>query len=471
VTAPHPAVRHRGGGITITAGDVVLTAAQARAIADGLYDGVEADRVLRPKFGGDIAGERVRLGALLSELFGGEAEWSRQFGSRDLASAHRIIHISAKDAARWVGHFRQAATAAVGDDAARALTAAVRPVAETLVNEPDDAAKGAKREARYEPTRRAVKACERGDLDTLRALLDDAPQLTSPADPGAPELLAAAVRRGRLAIVEELLARDVDVNLPATAGGLRITALCEARHRRGREIEARLRAAGAVDDIYTAAYLGDTQAILEAAAADPGIVDEPDPASDVLRATALDHAVLGAAPASTVPLFRRLGARAPAHGHTLLHAAATADLAEVVADLLEMGADARFVTPGRWILHPAPASLLLGAGTDVNHAPTRWDSWIWRSCTGNKGAREDPAYVRALLDSGADVTARIFGGKTALHFAAKAGFADVARELLDAGADLGALDDDGRSPIDHARRCADTTKRAAVTDFLVSRSA
>jgi ankyrin repeat protein len=270
------------------------------------------------------------------------------------------------------------------------------------------------------------------------------------------------VRKGRLPVVDELIGRGVDVNRPALLGALRVSALCEARVRKRTVIEERLRRAGALDDVFTAAYLGDTDAI-------PGeLVNEPDPAADFRRSTALDHAVLGVKPAATVPAVKRLGARSPAHGHVLLRVSAEAGRAGVVADLLDMGADARFVTPGRWVLDAQTAPLLLAAGADVNHAPTRWESWIWKSCTGNRGARDDPAYVQALVDAGADVTATAFG-KTALHFVAKAGFLEAARVLLDAGADPDALDEDGVTPMAYVERCSNKAKRAPMAALLRDR--
>jgi ankyrin repeat protein len=147
----------------------------------------------------------------------------------------------------------------------------------------------------------------------------------------------------------------------------------------------------------------------------------------------VDHAVRGRDPATTLAVAVRHGARAPAHGHQLLRAAADAGQADVVAQLLAIGADATVVTPGRWVLDRACARLLLDAGADVNHAPTKWQSWIWISCTGNNGRRDDPGLVEALLDAGADLGARAFG-RTALESAQKAGFHRTVQLLVDRGA-------------------------------------
>jgi ankyrin repeat protein len=56
----------------------------------------------------------------------------------------------------------------------------------------------------------------------------------------------------------------------------------------------------------------------------------------------------------------------------------------------------------------------------------------------------------ALLAAGADIGARDERGRTALHYAAAAGFSDVAKRLVERGADLAAKDVDGVTPVDAA---------------------
>ena len=55
-----------------------------------------------------------------------------------------------------------------------------------------------------------------------------------------------------------------------------------------------------------------------------------------------------------------------------------------------------------------------------------------------------------MLDAGADPNARQHGGFTPLHEAAQVGDDALADLLVERGADLTALSDEGKTPADHA---------------------
>jgi hypothetical protein len=141
--------------------------------------------------------------------------------------------------------------------------------------------------------------------------------------------------------------------------------------------------------------------------------------------------------------------------------------------LLAHGADATRVGTGRWVLHPELAPLLASHGAAIDSS----GSWIGASCTGNQGRKDDPEYVRALLRYGARATDRRAGGPrgatgvrafnaTALHFAAKAGFLKTIEVLLEHGADPGARDSLGRTPLDWLEQSAPSVPRAEVRSLL-----
>ncbi len=61
--------------------------------------------------------------------------------------------------------------------------------------------------------------------------------------------------------------------------------------------------------------------------------------------------------------------------------------------------------------------------------------------------RGDLAHVSSYLARRGDPNARGLGGRTALHAAAAGGHAEVARRLVEAGADVDAADEAGRTPL------------------------
>jgi ankyrin repeat protein len=81
--------------------------------------------------------------------------------------------------------------------------------------------------------------------------------------------------------------------------------------------------------------------------------------------------------------------------------------------------------------------------------------------------------ARVLIDAGADVNKRCEHGRTALHIAAAWGHTDVVRLLLENGADPTIVDDEGMAPPTVARRGyrsnqVTAEQRAAVCELFQS---
>jgi hypothetical protein len=135
---------------------------------------------------------------------------------------------------------------------------------------------------------------------------------------------------------------------------------------------------------------------------------------------------------------------------------------DLMRELKEGGADATKTCVGGELLvdQPDAARLLLNWGARFVHA-THQPSLI-AACRGDR--RERVEQVRALLAHGADVNVRSTRGRTALHYAARAGFVETARTLIAAGAEIEAVDEDGRTPLWHARRC----EQAEIIRLLTS---
>jgi len=135
----------------------------------------------------------------------------------------------------------------------------------------------------------------------------------------------------------------------------------------------------------------------------------------------------------------------------LVRASAKGDLAAVKADLAAHvdvnGKDASGDTPlieAAFFCHPDAVKALIAAGADANersgpHKVKMLDGMTPLYAAASAPESGCPGAVKALIAAKADLNAPIPNGATALGSAALQGEPDVARLLLDAGADPNAL--------------------------------
>jgi ankyrin repeat protein len=247
---------------------------------------------------------------------------------------------------------------------------------------------------------------------------------------------------------------------------LPITPLCGALARQ-RDIVVKLLAQhGAQYDIFTASCVGDVDTVQELLDLAPALADARDPACDVAPITPLLHAV-SAGQIDVARLLLRKGATVGVNGVRIVRVAANAGDEALTHLLLAHGADPTAIGAGPWVMYPAIADKLVARGANVNHEP---GAWIGMCCTGNSGHKENEALARTLLRYGADVAAR-YKGRTALHCAAKAGFANVVEALIEYGGDVNALDDRAQTPLDEVEHAAPSIDREPVRRVLIAHGA
>src|SRR5262245_35349056 len=442
-------------------------------LIDRLYDGIDADAVLRPLFGRDLSREREAQKRFFAEWLGGDSSYTDR-ACLPLKHRHDLLPVTRSVAEQWLAHFYDALGSVVSDARARrAIHDKVSILAMALVNEGQEPSQLRARPhgtcLRYKPAIESLALSRRGDTAALRSLMKRAPDVLDSA-PHAAQLLQLAVLGGREPVVEFLLDAGVDVNKPSPVKPLIfLTPLGAARMKRRTKIEALLLARGAKEDIFTHAFLGDGDRLREDIVR--GSVQAIDPAVDALQITPVHHAVAG----GRVDALRALLSAVSQSDEPLLggaravREAAACENVAMVALLLEHGASAASIGAGRWVLHPELAAMLARAGAGVDPC----GSWIGLSCTGNQGRKDDPEFVPAVLRRGARVEdsrltgpAADGGRATAVHYAAKAGFVKTIEVLLDHGADPTARDDNGFTPLDWLERAAPSVDRQAVRRLL-----
>ena len=330
-----------------------------------------------------------------------------------------------------------------------------------------------------------VAAVGRGDLETVRELVDDNPAWVHTVGSHGRTMLWEAAYRGRLEIARFLLERGADINLPGCyhiQHRLEITPYCVARYE-GRDVVAEyLLQHGATIDIHTAAYLGDYDTVCSHLDNDPSLVNKGYLQAVMLHsggpttfehretewATPLCYAIRSKNTAIVELLISR-GAVIEPYSERFLDYAASDDRVKIAELLLENGAD------------PSKAPRILDDGSaistlfkrygippkDINEkSHMGWPDLVY-VCRGDN--REHPDKVQRLLALGADIDVRNYKGKTALHYAAKAGFLKVINLLIERGAPLDATDNDGETPLFDAIRSTikDSQKQRAALEALL----
>jgi len=475
-------------------------------LVDLLYEEIGDDDQLRPLFGRDLAGGRSMQKLFFAEWLGGPRRFS-EHAHAGMRHRHDGLPITPALARRWLGHFRRAMEATVAAEAdRRAIFTQVRSLAMALVsaqvapagppgraNRPggrgirgSEAGNGPRPVAwcgiGARSVARAKDLAHRGDAGGLAAALAEAPDLLLPSYAAA--IMQAAALAGRAGIVRMLLDRGVGADhpfyLPVSVTGVAfervifVTPLCAVRMKHRSVVESLLLAAGANEDVFTSAFLGDLTLLAPMLTADPSLAQATDPAVDVLDITPVEHAVAGGQTPALRLILDHVAHPLPGYERALRGAAAQGSLA-MVELLLAHGADATRIGVGRWVLHPELAPLLASRGAAIDSS----GSWIGASCTGNQGRKDDPEYVRALLRHGASVNDRRTGdpagttgvralNATALHYAARAGFLQTIEVLIDHGADPDARDSHGRTPLDWLEQAAPSVSRAAVRNLIAA---
>jgi len=332
-------------------------------------------------------------------------------------------------------------------------------------------------------------AAGRGDLMAVRQLVDDNPDWMHTVGSHGRTMLWEAAYRGKLKIVRFLLERGADINLPGCyhiKHRLEITPYCVARYE-GRDLVADyLLAHGATIDIHTAAYLGDYDAVRSHLDNDACLVNSgylqavmlPTGApvtfehQETASATPLCYAIIGGNRAIVALLIAR-GAPIKPHSERLLHYAVSQKRVDIVTLLLENGADPSKAP--RLLDDNSEMSALLKcygvAPADINAKNHMGWPRLVIACRGDNG--EHPLEIQRLLKLGADINVRNYKGKTALHYAAKAGFLKVIELLIEKGATLDAPDNVGETPVFDAIRSTikDSEKQLAALEALLRKGA
>ncbi len=318
----------------------------------------------------------------------------------------------------------------------------------------------------------------KGRTEKVRETLENDPSLARRRGTDGQTVAWVATYRNRPKILSLALDAGADPNAPGCdpigvtmacdevhlGTGVSVTPLALARKWQPALVQPLLDR-GAVDDVFTAAWLGDPEGLRVHLDRNPALVQAIDPADDYQEVTPLAHAVCGGN-RECVRLLLERAAEVPRHSGKLLTLAVVMNRPDLVGLLIEHGADVQRVgLLGRLDDAERPvADLLFAHG---KKAP----SWMLPRACRPDVSHNELHRVQVLLEYGASLDDRGRYGLTALHYAVRGGKLPLIALLLDRGAKPNALDDEGLTPLLHLAKTRARFDPIPVLELLVSHGA
>jgi len=476
------ALRHRGDALVECAAvelwQSVGREAGVTALIDDLYRRIEQDEILREAFPHFNSGDATPF---FVQWFGGHRAYADDLAG-GLLRRHQHRYISPQAAAAWLRCMREVLVARDLD--AEQILRPLARIAKAMIHSPRTPRQQLHNScaAIQDPVQVQFDAllvdAAKGRTEIVRRALEHDPTLGSRRGIENRTLAWVATYHNRPKILELTLEAGGDCNTPACdpmhssmcgdevhlGTAVAVTPLALARKWRP-ALVAPLVEHGAIDDAFTAAWLGDVTALGTHLARHPQLVDAIDPADDFQEVTLLCHAVAGGS-IDAVKLLLERGAEVPRHSGKLLTLAVVMNRVDLVKLLIGYGADvARTGRLGRLDdLQRSVADLLIAHGKKVP------DWMLPRACRPDVATNELHR-VRVLLDYGASVNDRGRYGLTALHYAVRGGKLPLIKLLLERGAAVDALDSDGLTPLVHLTKTRSQADPIPVLELLAAAGA
>lgn len=478
----HTELRHRGEALveypSADLWDALGGSDGVAALIQDLYRRIEQDELLRmafPHFHSELAAP------FFMQWFGGSRNYSDNLDG-GLLRRHQHRYISPKAAAAWLRCMREALVAR-GLDAEqimRPLARIARAMIHSAETEPKELSKSCDGilDAAQVHFETILNAAANGRTEIVRKALAKDRTLVSRRGMNNQTLAWVATYRNRPEILELTLNAGADCNTPACdpvhatmacddvemGTGVAVTPLAIAKKWQP-ALVAPLVEHGAIDDVFTAAWIGDVPALRVHVDRNPEFVNTIDPADDFQEVSLLCHAVCGGG-IDAVKLLLERGAEVKRHSGKLLTVAVVMNRVDLVQLLIEHGADVeRTSFLGRLDDAERPvADLLIASGKKVP------DWMLPRACRPDVSSNEIHR-VTVLLNYGANLDDHGTYELTALHYAVRGGKLPLIRLLLERGAQVDVLDESGLTPLLHLAKTRSKANPIPVLELLVANGA
>jgi ankyrin repeat protein/truncated hemoglobin YjbI len=448
------------------------------ALIEDLYRRIERNELLReafPHFNSQNAAP------FFVQWFGGSREYSDDLAG-GLLRRHQHRYISPQAAAAWLRCMREALVVRRLD--ADQIMKPLARIAKAMIHSPEtDSEELCKScDAVQDSTQVQFEAllndAAKGRTENVRKALKKDPTIAQRRGMNNRTLAWVATYEHRPKILDLILEAGGDCTTPA-CDPTRATMACDVVHwgtavavtplamakKWHSKLVAPLVEHGAIDDVFTAAWLGDLSALRGHLELDPDLAHALDPADDFQEVSLLCHAVCGGN-GDAVRLLIDRGVEVRRHSGKLLTLAVLMNRVDLVKLLVDRGADvSRTNFLGRLDDDDRPvADFLIAHGRRV-------PNWMLPRACRPDVSRNELHRVRVLLDYGASIDDHGRYEVTALHYAVRGGNVPLIRLLLERGARVDATDGCGLTPLVHLSKTRSKANPIPVLELLVQAGA
>jgi hypothetical protein len=246
-----------------------------------------------------------------------------------------------------------------------------------------------------------------------------------------------------------LLEQGADVQLTGCYNSesiVQLDPLTAASYYRRKNLIKPLVQCGAHRDVFRAAFVGDSDAVNGFLKENPELLNAEDPNDDIYYTPLVSFCVSGRQLELLEDLVKR-GARLRGYDAQLLFIAAHMGNTAILEFLLAQGVSPHFSDATLWMATSSmdDLKLLVKSGLSPNQRPYHGLHPLMYTCRADKTL--DIPKVKYLIELGANVNAVGPKGRTALHYAATGGNAELCKLLINAGANETIPDEEGRTPL------------------------
>lgn len=299
-----------------------------------------------------------------------------------------------------------------------------------------------------------LPACSAGRLSDVKRYVQVKPEFAHRIGPHGRTMLWEAARKGKTEVVrflaEEQTADAMALGCYYRETRVEISPWLVATLNRRKETAEYLESRGCGIDFFASIFLGDQKRLKRFLENDLSIANRPyvrEHRWNSYQIWPLQYAIAGKQ-LGTFQTLLNSGAAADADPRILFDAIDTSQI-KMAELLLAAGADPLASQHRDWWESPKFNALARRFGHSIQEndlPPQKWPEIVDAS-RGNHNAPDDPSRVLEFIKAGHDVNVRDYKGKTALHRASQAGFAQISQLLIKHGACLHAESLEGETPL------------------------